>query len=633
MDSEIEIVGETDDVEIRTQGKKRKYAFPTAENGPLEWRDSVPIDLTQEAASSGRNHFDLSIEGDDEVCVINDSEPLRQSTTPSTDNNQPQSKREVMDRLRCMFPDMCSDYALSRFADLRNKFGGHENAKPTTYQTIYTSIVDEFLNKGYEKQASKAGPSTVAVATFNFDNINPYELRPGSPAVDKHYQEACELQLSNEFRTVDVRDIRNCLEGHNKRYGPAKKALLAEFETAQLHPKESQAKGKGAAKGSASNKGKGKMQAPVASQAEGTPWAGLLQPFLQKGRKVRALKTQCCKRFMAEFDAVQALEDRQQHEMELKKRLEAADEEAVQSGTAIDCGCCCCSYAFDSMIQCTEGHLFCVACVQRYVEESVFGNNSNTSALPCMDTTSCKACFPVSEVRRALPHNLLVKYEQRQQEDALMTADLGLVKCPFCGLAVDLPEEERILKCPRESCLRESCRLCREAPHIPFRCSEVEKKDAVAVRLTVEEKMTQARLRTCPKCQVSLYKNEGCNKITCRCGTLICYICKELITKQVGYNHFCQHPREPGQACPKKCRKCSLWTTTEEDDAQAVRVAKEAAIEDAKDENPEGIQLDFRPIGPQETAENKKKKQPRPPQVEPPAFQGGFRHPPNRRRL
>jgi transcription elongation factor Elf1 len=45
-------------------------------------------------------------------------------------------------------------------------------------------------------------------------------------------------------------------------------------------------------------------------------------------------------------------------------------------------------------------------------------------------------------------------------------------------------------------CGKETCRLCGEVSHVPLRCAEVEKKNETTVRLSVEEAMTQARLRS-----------------------------------------------------------------------------------------------------------------------------------------
>ena len=71
--------------------------------------------------------------------------------------------------------------------------------------------------------------------------------------------------------------------------------------------------------------------------------------------------------------------------------------------------------------------------------------------------------------------------------------------------------------------------------------------------------MSNACKRFCPHCNQEFMKSDGCNKITCRCKGLSCYLCGE---KVQDYNHFCNHKLPPGKdKC--RCGKCRLFTSTE----------------------------------------------------------------------
>jgi hypothetical protein len=110
-----------------------------------------------------------------------------------------------------------------------------------------------------------------------------------------------------------------------------------------------------------------------------------------------------------------------------------------------------------------------------------------------------------------------------------------------------------------------------------LKCSEVEKKSETQARLSVEEAMTAARIRECPKCKTRFFKTEGCNKMVCTCNTFLCYICRKDITKQ-GYGHFCQ----TAHCDHKSCGKCKLFTNTVEDDRQAMLEAGMKKINELK---------------------------------------------------
>ena len=100
-------------------------------------------------------------------------------------------------------------------------------------------------------------------------------------------------------------------------------------------------------------------------------------------------------------------------------------------------------------------------------------------------------------------------------------------------------------------CFKDTCLLCNEIDHPGKECYSLGNINQ-SKRQEIEDKMTEAILVKCKKCNKSIFKNEGCNKITCICGVHNCYMCKEIIPKSVGYSHFCKN-----QKCG--CNKCHLW--------------------------------------------------------------------------
>ncbi|KAA8903142.1 hypothetical protein FN846DRAFT_62993, partial [Sphaerosporella brunnea] len=131
-----------------------------------------------------------------------------------------------------------------------------------------------------------------------------------------------------------------------------------------------------------------------------------------------------------------------------------------------------------------------------------------------------------------------------------------------------------LFRCENTRCKRESCITCGKE-WMPFhKCYE---KEEDAARIFVEKAMADAVKRTCPLCHLSFVKSDGCNKLTCPCGYVMCYICRADI-RTVGYKHFCQHFRQiPGTACTD-CDACDLYAN--EDEAAAIKNAAKRAEEE-----------------------------------------------------
>ncbi|KAG5185647.1 hypothetical protein JKP88DRAFT_348220 [Tribonema minus] len=267
------------------------------------------------------------------------------------------------------------------------------------------------------------------------------------------------------------------------------------------------------------------------------------------------------------------------------------EEEAEAAGCMYECGCCCSEAPFEEMISCAEGHMFCANCLKRFVEERLYG--LGRAELSCMDSSGCKAQFPDEFLQRALPEAVYTKFQQKAAS-AAAAAVCGdaLFACPKCGTQAEVPAGVKVFACPQAGCGVQTCVECGEEAHVPFKCSEVESKKQTGGRLSVEEAMTEAKIRTCPKCKARFVKQDGCNKMTitckarfvkqdgcnkmtCACGTLICYICRALIK---GYDHFCRQPH-----CDHKaCKKCALFTDSAMDDVQKCALLTDSAMDDVQ---------------------------------------------------
>lgn len=122
----------------------------------------------------------------------------------------------------------------------------------------------------------------------------------------------------------------------------------------------------------------------------------------------------------------------------------------------------------------------------------------------------------------------------------------------------------RCFLCRNPLCALPSCIACGKIWIDPHICRQ---STAPSLRTTVESARTAAVKRTCPQCGLGFIKESGCNKLTCRCGFTICYICRQALGPMAGgeaYTHFCQHFRPAGGKCGS-CNKCDLYQVDDEE--------------------------------------------------------------------
>jgi len=111
--------------------------------------------------------------------------------------------------------------------------------------------------------------------------------------------------------------------------------------------------------------------------------------------------------------------------------------------------------------------------------------------------------FGESILNRILKASTLQLYHRVCARRDLQAAGLDdLEECPFCDYAVVVENpDEKLFRCQREDCAEVSCRKCKKQDHLPKSCEEAAKDNKLGAQHAVEEAMTKALLRHCPKCQ------------------------------------------------------------------------------------------------------------------------------------
>ncbi|XP_071539421.1 uncharacterized protein [Panulirus ornatus] len=229
-----------------------------------------------------------------------------------------------------------------------------------------------------------------------------------------------------------------------------------------------------------------------------------------------------------------------------------------------ECGCCFDDEVLEEDMETCNAtgskHKFCVNCIRRFAEEEI---GQGRTSFRCLDG-ECTAEFSLNTLKKVMKPAVFSNLLERKQLEEIAAAGIeDLVACPFCNFQTIMPDkEDKVFKCLNPECMKDSCRFCKEPNHVPLRCEEVEKQHQRDARTFMENRMTEAMVRECWKCKKRFIKEDGCNKMRCSCGAMMCYICKKQIK---GYDHF------EDKSVPLDPSKCPLWSNSEKIHAEEVR--------------------------------------------------------------
>lgn len=209
-------------------------------------------------------------------------------------------------------------------------------------------------------------------------------------------------------------------------------------------------------------------------------------------------------------------------------------------------------------------HKFCNICIK---DMCTVHTNDGTVEMVCCPEPMCKSSIPIEVIRNLIGEKLYNRYNYLI-EDRLF-GKMGYIYCPRCSkLVKDIDIKEHCGRC--SNCNYSICTLCMgnwhpksikcmssqdklqmlELRNVSSNRSKLEAQRLKQIQQDLrEEVLTKNSLsknsKQCPKCNFTITKDGGCNKITCiMCMTIFCWKCNKEI---IGYDHF------------KDDSKCDLW--------------------------------------------------------------------------
>nr|CAD2175141.1 unnamed protein product [Meloidogyne enterolobii] len=237
----------------------------------------------------------------------------------------------------------------------------------------------------------------------------------------------------------------------------------------------------------------------------------------------------------------------------------------------------------------SQVHAFCRTCVRGSASAAVgeIPMAKGGVGLRCM-VPDCENPILYSEIRVLLSKEVQKKLDERIVEENLGMASLtNLERCKKCNFAIDMEVDKTVNKVfDCIACEYKMCRLCErdwDDEHFGYSCEELDAKNKKEKRdRALEKQLNEALIRKCPRCAVQFVKETGCNKMTCRCGMTQCYLCRE---SGIGYDHFCQHVRDPNRPWNEICKTCKKKCLLHEDpkkrDEQLLKEIREKGVVDS----------------------------------------------------
>uniref|UniRef100_A0A3Q3X178 RBR-type E3 ubiquitin transferase n=1 Tax=Mola mola TaxID=94237 RepID=A0A3Q3X178_MOLML len=191
---------------------------------------------------------------------------------------------------------------------------------------------------------------------------------------------------------------------------------------------------------------------------------------------------------------------------------------------SLQCGVCLQAVRRDSLLALPCQHSFCKACWEQHC--TVLVKDGMGVGISCM-AQDCSLQMPEDFVLPLLPAEELKDKYRRYLFRDYVESHFQLQLCPGadCPIVIKVQEPRaRRVQCNR--CSEVFCFKCRQMYHAPTDCATIRKWLTKCADDSETANYISAHTKDCPKCNICIEKNGGCNHMQCsKCKHDFCWMC------------------------------------------------------------------------------------------------------------
>ena len=180
------------------------------------------------------------------------------------------------------------------------------------------------------------------------------------------------------------------------------------------------------------------------------------------------------------------------------------------------------------------GHFFCDTCINKYLTNKII--NGQVLDIKCL-LGGCPKRYTDEEIEENVSEEVFKKYKKfKNIQIKLSNPNKIYLDCPFpdCGEMVDCTNPESdFVECNNHHIF---CYKCHKlGKHEKGKCLN----DEMLLLQEIQNKNKNGNnFKQCPKCNIIIEKNEGCNQMHCiNCGYDFCWLCLKKYTE----NHYAMY--------------------------------------------------------------------------------------------